>query len=200
MPLAGLQSRVRDGHPHGRRPALLPELTTGAPVGRIFSDRLQPDPAPIARGHANTPFPNAEFQEPCGDPSTDGCTSFDHLDAAMARESEGPRRSLLPSWIACVEREEVRMTRPRSAKSSTAQTDARTAEIAAEWWAGLTSCERESWTERLVAQGEQATPDAAMALYGVDMYWAAVRRHRERQEELVADRTRIRRCGTSALL
>lgn len=68
------------------------------------------------------------------------------------------------------------MTRPRPTKSATAQVDARTAEIAAEWWAGLTSREREGWTERLAARGLEATPDAAMALYGVDTYWQAVRR------------------------
>lgn len=68
------------------------------------------------------------------------------------------------------------MTRPRSTKSAAAQADACTAEIAGEWWAGLTSREREVWIERLVAQGEQATPDAAMAQYGVETYWQAVRR------------------------
>lgn len=68
------------------------------------------------------------------------------------------------------------MTRPRSTKSATAQADACTAEFTEQWWAGLSSRERESWTERLAARGLEATPDAAMALHGVETYWQAVRR------------------------
>ena len=92
------------------------------------------------------------------------------------------------------------MTRPRSTKSATTQSDAITAELSEQWWASLTPCARQSWTARLAARGLEATPDAAMALHGVDMFWAAVRRQRERQDQLVANRTRFRRCGTSALL
>jgi hypothetical protein len=91
------------------------------------------------------------------------------------------------------------MTRPRSTKSATAQSDAISAEISEQWWASLSSCERQSWTERLAARGLEATPDAAMALHGVDMFWAAVRRQRERQDQLVADSTRIGKCGCRAL-
>lgn len=68
------------------------------------------------------------------------------------------------------------MTRPRSTKSATAQADAITGGVAEQWWASLTSRERHSWTERLAARRLDATPDAAMALYGVDSYWQAVRR------------------------
>lgn len=91
------------------------------------------------------------------------------------------------------------MTRSRSTKSATAQADARTAEISSQWWASLSSCERQSWTERLAARRLDATPDAAMALYGVDMFWAAVRRQRERQDQLVANRRRIVRWGCRTL-
>ena len=90
------------------------------------------------------------------------------------------------------------MTRPRSTKSATTLSDAITAELSERWWASLTPCERQSWTERLAVQGLEATPDAAMALHGVDMFWAAVRRQRERQDRLVADRTRIGKCGCRA--
>lgn len=68
------------------------------------------------------------------------------------------------------------MTRQRSTKSATTQSDAITAELSEQWWASLTPCARQSWTERLAARGLEATPDAAMALHGVETYWQAVRR------------------------
>lgn len=126
-------------------------------------------------------------------------TFADHRDAAKAREKQGRRRLFIQTRIERGQREEVRVTRPRSTKSAAARADARSAEISEQWWAGLSSRERENWSERLAARGFGATPDAAMALHGVDMFWAAVRRQRERQDQLVADRTRIGKCGCRAL-
>lgn len=50
---ATASARVRDGHPHGRRPALASSLRAAGLRSDVLHDRLQPDPAFFARGHAH---------------------------------------------------------------------------------------------------------------------------------------------------
>lgn len=91
------------------------------------------------------------------------------------------------------------MTRKPSARPATTQSGLCDADLTEAWWNGLTASERKAWNERLAAQDQQPTADAAMALHYVDMFWAAIRRHHQHQAKLVAEKTKLRRCGTSAL-
>ncbi len=92
-----------------------------------------------------------------------------------------------------------RMTRRPSSRSATTQSGFCDAVLTEAWWNGLTASERKAWNERLAAQDLQPRADAAMALHYVDMFWAAVRRHHQYQAKLVAEKTRLTRCGTTAL-
>lgn len=91
------------------------------------------------------------------------------------------------------------MTTKSSLRNGMRESDAVNVDLTEAWWTSLTASERRAWNERLAAQGQEPTADAAMALHYVDMFWAAVRRHHQQQAKLVADRSRLRRCGTSAL-